>query len=97
VNLKNVPTSVRVHLYITWAGMALGALGIIGFILSYGQVGSPAQAAADLQNKIPWFAYISIFAWVGGLLLAWYGRMRLNAAVRKRTQELDDAAKVELD
>jgi predicted small integral membrane protein len=76
--------------------MALGAIGILGFFFSYGQVGSPAQAALEVQ-RIPWFAYASIFMWVGGMALAWYGRRQLNAAVRKRTKELEDAARVELD
>ncbi|KAF0209371.1 MAG: hypothetical protein Q8S43_00865 [Actinomycetota bacterium] len=97
MNLKGVPPHVRVHMYITWAGMALGALGILGFFLSFNSVGSPAQALEDVHRDIPWGAYISIFMWVGGLLLAWYGRIMLNKAVRKRTQELADSAVVELD
>jgi len=97
VSIKDVPARVRAHMYLTWAGMALGAVGILGFILSFNQVGSPAQAVVDVHRDIPWVAYISIFMWAGGMLLAWYGRKQLNAAVRKRTQELADAASVELD
>jgi len=97
VSLKDVPASVRTHMYIAWAGMVLGAAGILGFILSFNQVGSPAAAVVDVHRDIPWFAYISIFMWVGGMLLAWYGRRQLNVAVRKRTEELAAAAIVELD
>jgi hypothetical protein len=85
------------NMYIAWAGMVLGAAGILGFILSFNQVGSPAVALSEGQRVVPWFAYISIFMWVGGMLLAWYGRRQLNVAVRKRTEELAAAAVVELD
>jgi hypothetical protein len=85
------------YLYVTWTGMALGAAGILGFILSYDSVGSPAQAAVNVHRDIPWVAYVSIFAWAGGLLLAWWGRRRLNAAVGRRKQELADAARAEVD
>ncbi len=97
MSLKDVPPRVRTNMYITWLGMGLGAAGILGFFLSFGAVGSPAAAVADVHRDIPWGAYISIFTWVSGLLLAWYGRRKLNAAVSKRKQELADAARVELD
>ena len=97
MNLSGVPGHVRRSLYITWTGMGLGALGLIGFILSFWQVGSPAVAAADLNAATPWGAWISIFVWVTGLAVAWSGRRQLNAAVRERKQELADAARVELD
>ena len=84
-------------MYITWVGIVLASLGLLGFILSFGAVGSPAQAVSDVHRDVPWGAYSSIFAWAGGLGLTWYGRRQLNAAVRKRTQELADAAVVELD
>jgi threonine/homoserine/homoserine lactone efflux protein len=42
-------------------------------------------------------AWISIFAWVGGMALVWYGRRQVDSAVRRRRQELADAAKVDLD
>lgn len=97
MSLKDVPAHVRAYMYITWTGMALGGAGILGFVLSFNAVASSAQAAVDVHRDIPWGAYISIFAWVGGLLLAWYGRRQLNAAVSRRTQELADAARGELD
>lgn len=97
MNLKNVPPHVRRYMYITWMGMAVSALGVLGFILSFWQVGSPAQATVDVHTDTPWGAYISIFAWVIGLAVAWYGRRRLDAAVRERKKELAAAARVELD
>lgn len=97
MSFKDVPASVRMNMYIAWAGMVLGAAGILGFILSFNQVGSPAAAVTDVHRDIPWIAYISIFMWVSGMLLTWYGRRQLNVAVRKRTEELAAAAVVELD
>jgi len=97
VNLKSVPPRVRNYIYITWTGMGLGLLGLLGFIASFFQVGSPTVAAADLNAETPWFAYISIFVWLAGLAIAWYGRRKLDAAVRERKKELADAARVELD
>ncbi len=97
MSLKNVPPRVRAYMYITWLGMGLGGLGLLGFVLSFAQVGSRAVAEADLAAATPWGAYISIFTWVAGLAIAWYGRRRLDAAVRERKKELADAARVELD
>ncbi|TDB37888.1 MAG: hypothetical protein D9V44_07520 [Actinobacteria bacterium] len=97
MNLKSVPPRVRGYMYIAWTGMALGALGVLGFVLSFWQVGSVAVAEADLAAATPWFAYISIFVWLLGLGVAWYGRRKLDAAVRERKRELADAARVELD
>lgn len=97
MSIKDVPVRVRTYMYMTWAGMGIGALGIIGFILSFSQVGSPAVAEADLSAAIPWGAYAAILAWVIGISLAWFGRRRLNAAVRERKKELAAAAMVELD
>lgn len=97
MSLKQVPLHVRVHLYLFWVGAVAAALGILGFFLSFNEVGSPAQAAYDVQYDIPELAYASIAAWVIGLLFMWYSRRRLNAAVAKKQAENQAAALVNLD
>lgn len=82
--MKNVPTHVRAHIYLFWVGAVAAALGILGFFLSFNQVGSPALAAIDVHDRIPVFAYASIGAWLVGLVFMWYSRRRLNAAVAKK-------------
>ncbi len=92
MSLKVLPLRVRVHLYLYWAGMVIAGLGVVGFFLSYWQVGSPAQAAIDVHDRIPVLAYASIFAWVAGLAAMWYSRRRVDAAVTARLREKRDAA-----
>ncbi len=97
MSLKDVPAHVRRYMYLTWVGMILGALGVLGFILSFWQVGSPVQAATDLQTPTPWGAYFAILLWVVGMVITWIGRRKLDSAVRARKRELAAAATVELD
>lgn len=97
MSLRQVPLHVRVHLYLFWAGAVAAALGIVGFFLSFNEVGSPAQAVYDVQYDVPELAYASIAAWVIGLLLMWYSRRRLNAAVAKRQAETRSAMLVDVD
>jgi len=87
VSLKVLPPRVRAHVYLFWAGAVAAGSGIVGFFLSFGRVGSPAQATIDVHSDIPVFAYASIAAWAVGLALMWYCRRQLNAAVAKRQRE----------
>lgn len=95
MSLKVLPKRVRVHLYLFYAGMVLAGLGVIGFILSYNQVASSAQAMIDVHNDIPVVAYAAIFAWAIGLGLMWYGRRTVDAAVRDRTRENQEALRAQ--
>jgi len=95
VSLKVVPVRVRVHLYLFYAGMVLAGLGVLGFILSFGQVGSSAQAMIDVHEDIPVVAYAAIFAWAIGLALMWYGRKTVDAAVREKVRENELAKQAE--
>lgn len=97
MSFSELPRHVRVHMIISWVGMVFAGLGILGFILSFNDVAGPARWANDVNTDIPWFAYGCIFAWAGGIFLAWYGRHRITIAVRKRQAELASAASVELD
>ncbi len=92
MSLKVLPAHVRLHLYLFWTGMAVAGLGVIGFFLSFWQVGSASQASIDVHTDIPVIAYISIAAWVGGLLLMWYSRRTLDAAVARKLEESAPAA-----
>ena len=91
MSLKQLPPRVRAHLYLFYAGMVLAGLGVVGFILSFNQVASSAQAAIDVHKDIPVVAYASIFAWAIGLGLMWYGRKTVDAAVRDKMAENRDA------
>ena len=95
MSLKVVPVRVRVHLYLFYAGMVLAGLGVLGFILSFGQVGSSAQAMIDVHEDIPVVAYAAIFAWAIGLALMWYGRKTVDAAVREKVRENEAAKQAE--
>jgi len=91
VNLKAVPVHVRAHIALFWVGMVAAGLGVVGFFLSYSEVGAPALAAIDVHREIPVLAYGSIAAWVVGLALMWYSRRRIDAAVSARLKESCDA------
>lgn len=79
-----VPKRVRAYAYAFYAGGALAALGLVGFILSFGQVGSARQAAVDVHTDVPVLAYLSIAAWALGLLTVWRSRRALEAAAREK-------------
>ncbi len=93
---SSIPAHVRVHIVLWRAALVMGALGIVGFFLSFEQVAGPARWSAGVHRDIPWFAYGSILCWAGGLALGWYARHMLRVAVRKREAELAAAAKVDL-
>lgn len=97
MSLKDLPPHVRRNVILTWVGMALAALGILGFMLSLTAVAGPSRWAGSVHTDTPWVAWIAIFAWVGGMALVWYARRQVDSAVRRRKQELADAAKVDLD
>lgn len=96
MSLKHLPAHVRAHLYLFWVGAVAAALGILGFFLSFNQVGSPAQASIDVHTDIPTFAYASIAAWLVGIMFMWYSRRRLNAAVAKKQQQDREAMLVDV-
>lgn len=64
-----VPQAARTSMLLLRAGLAVAALGIIGFFLSYGQVGAPALASADF-HPMPPLAWASIVAWAAGMVVA---------------------------
>ena len=97
MSLKELPPHVRGNVYLSWFGMALAALGILGFLLSFGSIAGPEQIASDGQAVFPWVAYVSIFAWAVGLAISWFGRRNIRTAVRKRQQEMQEAARIDLD
>lgn len=98
MSLSVLPPRVRAHLYLFWVGMFAAGFGVIGFFLSFWEVGSPAQAAIDVHEQVPVLAYVSIFAWVVGLAIMWYSRRKLDSAVAARLAEgreptlVDDAS-----
>lgn len=97
MSVKLLPPHVRAHVYVTWLGMGLSGLGILGFFLSFNDVAGPERWAVGVHRDVPWGAYIAIFSWAAGLVLTWYGRRQVDAAVKKRRQELADATRVDLD
>ncbi|MDO9556555.1 MAG: hypothetical protein Q7J82_03095 [Coriobacteriia bacterium] len=97
MSVKELPPHVRRNVYLSWAGMTIAALGILGFFLSFASIAGPEQIASDGQAVFPWFAYISIFAWAVGLIVSWLGRRNIRSAVRKRKQEMQEAACVDLN
>jgi hypothetical protein len=80
----SVPKRVRAYAYAFYAGGAFAAVGLVGFILSFGQVGSARQAAVDVHTDVPVLAYLSIAAWAVGLLTVWLSRRALEAAAREK-------------
>ena len=95
MSLKVLPPHVRAHLYLFWAGMAIAGLGVVGFFLSFWEVGSAMAAAVDVHEEVPVFAYASIAAWVLGLGIMWYSRRRVDAAVTAKLKENREAMFVE--
>jgi hypothetical protein len=91
-----VPSHVRTLLYLFWIGAVAAALGILGFFLSFSEVGSPAQATIDVHREIPVLAYASIAAWLLGMVLMWLTRIRLNAEVAKKQRADRDAMIVDV-
>ncbi|MBN2247872.1 MAG: hypothetical protein JW733_04155 [Coriobacteriia bacterium] len=87
MSIRDVPPAVRVQLYLFWAGMAIAGIGVVGFFLSFWQVGSATAAAIDVHEDVPVYAYASIAAWVAGLAVMWSSRRRLDAAVAAKLAE----------
>lgn len=97
MSLQELPARVRRDVYLTWAGMGIAAAGLIGFMASFVSVAGPSRWAGDVHSDTPWLAWISIFTWVAGMIITWYGRKRVERALRERKRELADAARVDLD
>jgi hypothetical protein len=95
VSLKVLPPHVRAHLYLFWAGMALAGLGVLGFFISFWQVGSASAATVDVHYDVPVFAYASIAAWVLGLGIMWYSRRQVDRAVAAKLKADREAMYVE--
>ncbi|MHB8051370.1 MAG: hypothetical protein ACYDHQ_09170 [Coriobacteriia bacterium] len=87
MSIRNVPPAVRLQLYVFWVGMAVAGIGVVGFFLSFWQVGSSSAAAVDVHSDVPVLAYASIVAWVIGLAAMWSSRRRLDAAVAAKLAE----------
>ena len=97
MSLAAVPLRVRINLALFWVGIVVAGLGIVGFFLSFGQVASSTQAAIDVHEDIPVFAYAAIAGWIVGLFLMWYSRRNLDAAVSDRVRERREAVLADLD
>ena len=95
MSLKLLPPHVRAHLYLFWLGMALAGLGVLGFFISFWQVGSASAATVDVHYDVPVFAYASIAAWVMGLGIMWYSRRRVDSAVAAKLKADREAMYVE--
>ena len=87
MSIRNVPQSVRLQLYLFWAGMIVAGIGVLGFFLSFWAVGSSSAAAVDVHYDVPVLAYASIAAWAIGLAAMWLSRRRLDAAVAAKLAE----------
>lgn len=87
MSLRAVPRNVRVHIYLYWSGIVLAGAGVLGFLLSFWQVGSSSAATVDVHSEIPVLAYASIAAWVIGLGAMWYSRRKLDAAVAEKMRQ----------
>ncbi|MHB1017005.1 MAG: hypothetical protein ACYC2X_03810 [Coriobacteriia bacterium] len=95
MSIRNVPSAVRLQLYLFWTGMVIAGIGVVGFFLSFWQVGSSSAASVDVHSDVPVLAYASIAAWVLGLAAMWWSRRRLDAAVAAKLAE--DAAGLYVD
>jgi len=84
MSVRSLPGHVRAHLYLWWLSLALGALGVIGFVASLPQVASPARAAIDVHTDIPWMAWTAIFLWAAGIALGFVARRGLHTAMREK-------------
>lgn len=84
---SKVPARVRAYVYAYRTGMVLGGLGILGFVLSFWEVGSKAAAAVDVHEEVPVLAYASIAVWAVGLVVMWFSRRRLTAAASVKADE----------
>ena len=94
MSLSDAPPRIRRFIYLYYAGIAIGALGLVGFVVSFGQVGSAAQAAIDVHEDVPVLAYASIAAWLVGLGTMWFAKRTLDAAVREKMSQNRIAALV---
>lgn len=71
-----------------WAvrgGLLVAALGIAGFLVSYGSVTGPGVAPNDV-NSAPLGAWLSILAWFAGVAVALAARRYIRTA-GKRAQD----------
>ncbi|MDY0340603.1 MAG: hypothetical protein RBS17_05275 [Coriobacteriia bacterium] len=84
MSIRDVPPAVRIQLYLFWAGMVIAGIGVVGFMLSFWEVGSSAAAVIDVHDETPVLAYASIAAWIAGLGTMWWSRRRLEAAVAEK-------------
>ena len=64
---RELPAEVRRAMWALRGGLLVAAGGIVGFFLSYNQVGAPELAAAD-YHPLPLGAWLSIVAWCAGSL-----------------------------
>jgi len=87
---------MRVSIYLVWAGLVVAALGILGFILSFDQVAGRTQVANG-HRVFPWLAYISIFMWAGGSIIAWGSRTHINRTLRSRQRAVRESISIDIE
>ncbi len=87
MSIRALPRNVRIHLYLFWTGMVLAGAGVLGFVLSFWEVGSSSAASVDVHSETPVLAYASIAAWVIGLGVMWYSRRKLDAAAAEKMRQ----------
>lgn len=81
-----LPVAARRAMWTLRAGLGVAAAGIVGFFLSYGQVGAPSLAAAD-YHPMPPLALLSIGAWVAGMTVALAAGWHARGLARKYASE----------
>lgn len=88
-----LPPNVRYAMWALRGGLAVAGLGIIGFFLSYSEVGAPSLASAD-YHAIPTLAWLSIVAWFAGMGVAlaagWHVRGVARGYARTRDGNVEE-------
>ncbi len=77
-----LPPEVRWALWALRAGLAVALVGIVGFLLSFGQVGAPSLASAD-YHPMPTVALASVVAWFVGVGVATGARLHVRGVARR--------------
>ncbi|MBA4370285.1 MAG: hypothetical protein C0418_01750 [Coriobacteriaceae bacterium] len=80
--MTGVPRDIRSAIWAVRGGLLVSALGIAGFLVSYGSVTGPGVAAGDV-NPAPLGAWLSILAWCAGVAVALVARRYIRTAGKR--------------
>ena len=83
---RELPPEVRRALWVLRGGLGIAALGIVGFFLSFNDVGAPALAAAD-RHPLPMGAWVSILAWCAGMVVALSAGWHIRGVARRYAEK----------